>query len=224
MWVWLCLEGQREAEQAKASWRLGHGVLLNGHSGLPRMLRLKKQSDRRPRHCLSLHCSPLLLSLPSLCSEDSHGAAAKEIGHSLGGARWPFLVGHPGSGQGPPAAPVSSAQHGQRSGAGRRLFIWVQQRDSGARWRDGESCHLSLIHSPCAGLRPTTTRQTGISSTSHTGKAISCLPVAGTVLGTRCLDKRKKVRMVPPLCAQLSNRPDEGARLAWPTLLNNWGC
>lgn len=24
MWVWLCLEGQREAEQAKASWRLGH--------------------------------------------------------------------------------------------------------------------------------------------------------------------------------------------------------
>lgn len=25
----------------------------------------------------------------------------KEIGHSLGGARWPFLVGHPGSAKGP---------------------------------------------------------------------------------------------------------------------------
>ena len=147
----------------------------------------------------------------------------KEIGHSLGGARWPFLVGHPGSGQRPPAAPVSSAWHGERSGAGRPLFIWVQWSDSGAGWRDGGSCQLSLIHSPCVGPRPTTTRQTGSSSTSNTGKAISCLPVAGTVLGTRCLDKRKKVRTVPPLCAQLSNRPDEGARPARPTLLNNWG-
>ena len=49
------------------------------------------------------------------------------------------------------------------------------------------------------------------------------IKVAGTVLGTRRLDKRKKVRTVPPLCAQLSNRPDEGARPARPTPLNNWG-
>lgn len=82
---------------------------------------------------------------------------------------------------------------------------------------DGEmvSCHLSLIHSPCAGLRPTTTRQTGISSTSHTGKALfPVYAVAGTVLGTRCLDKRKKVRMVPPLSVP-SSLTDPARELGW---------
>lgn len=42
--------------------------------------------------------------------------------------------------------------------------------------------------------------------------------------GDRMSGQEKRVRTVPPLCAQLSNRADDGAGPAWPTLLNNWGC
>ena len=123
MWIWLCLVGQREAEQSKASWRLGHGVLLNGHSGLPRCWGWRN----RVMEGLATAFPPLLPSAPlstPLCSEGSRGAAVKGTGHSLGGARWPSLAGHPGPGEGPPATPVSSLRHGQRSGAARPLLTW----------------------------------------------------------------------------------------------------